>query len=341
MALRKSKTELNLTPEDFLSNLDGGGFGNFYVLAGEDYTRAESFLETLRARLVPPGTEDFSLESITVDKEANGAGDIIGAAETIPFLGGFRLVIVRHAEELDAEALEALAAYAEKVAANPRPDMLLVLYMTQLDKRLKFAKTMQKLNVILECEPEPIDDLSEYCRKVYGKTLTPDAERTFTETVGQDRRRVVAEMEKLSLYAAEKEIIEEQDVLAICAESDALDEWALKNCLQSGNIDGVFTALKNLRRDPAGTEEGIFAKLTYILSDLPAAAAAASRGDLRAARIFPGNPHYGAIKRYLSSIDEKKLRKIYTQLGYQMIAFRGSALPKEILDDFLCLTATL
>ena len=179
MAVRKSKTEESFRPEDFLKKLEANETGNFYVLLGEDHTRAEQLLETLRARLVPPGMEDFSLEIITVDKEKNGAGEIIGAAETIPFMGGYRLVIVRHGEELDSEALEALAEYAQETFENKRPDMLLVIVMSALDKRLKFTKTIQKLGAIIDCEPEPIRDLREYASKHFNKTLTPGGRKSF------------------------------------------------------------------------------------------------------------------------------------------------------------------
>ena len=217
--------------------------------------------------------EDFSLETITVDKEKNGAGEIIGAAETIPFMGGYRLVIVRHGEELDSEALEALSEYAQETFENKRSDMLLIIVMSALDKRLKFTKTIQKLGAIIDCEPEPIRDLREYASKHFNKTLTPGGERAFSEIVGTDTRKVASEMEKVSLYTGEREEITEEDVMAICADSNIQDEWELRNCLLSGDMDGTLSALRNLRFDPSGSEEGIFAKLTYIMSDLPVIAA--------------------------------------------------------------------
>ncbi|MBO7434868.1 DNA polymerase III subunit delta [bacterium] len=338
MAVRRSKTEEGISPENFVSRLDSLDFGNFYVLLGEDYTRAEQFLETLRARLVPAGTEDFALEVITVDKDHNGAGEIIGAAETLPFMGGFRLVIVRHGEELDAAALESLGEYAAETFEHKREGMLLVICMTSLDKRLKFTKTLMKMNAIIDCEPEPIRDLREFADKYYGKDLTPAGERAFSEIVGSDRRRVVAEMEKVSLYTGDRKEITEADVMAICADSNIQDEWELRNCLLAGDVEGAFSALRNMRLDPQGTEEGIFAKLCYIISDLPQAAQAAGRGDMRGARVFPGNPRYGEIRHFLGNLSIEKQRLVYSLLMYQMIAFRGSALPKEAMDDLLCLS---
>ena len=341
MAVRKSKTEEGINPENFVSRLDSLDFGNFYVLLGEDFTRAEQFLETLRARLVPAGTEDFALEVITVDKDHNGAGEIIGAAETLPFMGGFRLVIVRHGEELDAAALEALGEYAVKTYEEKRDNMLLVICMSSLDKRLKFTKTLMKLNAIIDCEPEPIRDLGEYAKKYYGKELTPAGERAFSEIVGNDRRKVAAEMEKVSLYTGNRNEITEADVMAICADSNIQDEWELRNCLLSGDVEGAFAALRNMRLDPQGTEEGIFAKLCYIISDLPQAAQAAGRGDMRGARIFPGNPRYYAMKNFLSDLPVEKQREILSLLMYEMIAFRGSNLPKDIMNDLACISLIL
>jgi DNA polymerase-3 subunit delta len=340
MAVRKNKSEEGIEPEYFISRLDSPEIGNFYVLLGEDFTRAEQFLRTLRARLVPEGMEDFALEVITVDKDHNGAGEIIGAAETMPFMGGFRLVIVRHGEELDAAALEALGEYAVETSEKKRENMLLVIAMSALDKRLKFYKVAQKLNAIINCEPEPVRDLREFAEKYFGKVLTPAGERAFSEIVGSDRRKVAAEMEKVSLYAGERSEITEEDVLAICADSNIQDEWELRNCLLSGDTEGALKALKNLRLDPQGSEEGIFAKLCYILSDLPSAAQAARRGDLRGARVFPGNPRYSEIRRYLNDLPAESQRRALSLLMYQMIAFRGSALPKEALDDLLCLSMT-
>ena len=341
MALRKSKTEDGVKPEEFLQRLEAGEALNFYVLLGEDYTRAEQLLETLRARLVPPGMEDFSLETITVDKERGGAGEIIGAAETVPFMGGCRLVIVRHGEELDAAALEALGDYAQETAAKKRPDMLLVICMSALDKRLKFFKTVQKLGSVIDCSLEPIDDLSEYVSSRFGKKLSPGAERAFLETVGEDRRKVLAELEKLTLYVGDREEISEADVMAICADSNVQDEWELRNCLLSGDLPGTLNALRTLRFDPQGTEEGIFAKLTYILGDLTVSAEAVRRGDMRAAKVFPGNPRYSGIRNFLSDLSLEKQRLVMSLLMYQMIAFRGSALPKDVMNDLTCVSLIL
>ena len=341
MAIRKSVKEESFRPEDFLKRLDANDVGNFYVLLGEDVTRAEQFLTTLRTRLVPPGMEDFSLETITVDKDTNGAGAIIGAAETIPFMGGYRLVIVRHGEELDSEALEALAEYAQTVYENKRPDMLLIIVMSTLDKRLKFTKTIQKLGAIIDCEPEPIRDLREYAQKHFSKVLTPGGERAFAEIVGSDTRKVAAEMEKVSLYTGEREEITEEDVMAICADSNIQDEWELRNCLLSGDMGGTLSALKSLRQDPNGSEEGIFAKLTYIMGDLPVISEAAKRGDMRAARVFPGNPRYTAMRNFLSELPIEKQRKIMSLMMYEMIAFRGSNLPKDIMNDLSCISLIL
>lgn len=102
-----------------------------YLLSGETFL-AEEAIDRIRSEA---GTDPLSEASFGADA---AAAEILGALETPSLLGGRRLVVVREANDLGKDAVEALQRYLEA----PSPSAVLVLVAagrTKLDFAVKGA----------------------------------------------------------------------------------------------------------------------------------------------------------------------------------------------------------
>ncbi len=341
--MSKKASTAAVQPAGFLQIVKERRQQSMYVLAGEDSLCMESLFSALKKEFISPDTEDFNLEVLHADSDGVNAGDIISAAETVPFLGGFRLVWVRHADDLRQADLDALTTYLEKVVADPRPDLLLILTFTTLDKRTRFAKALYKADAVVECVLGEVKHPGRIAREKYGKIFTPAAESLFTELVGTDARSAHGELEKVCLFAGERETITPSDILNVCADSAARNEWELADMLLRGDFGNILEVLQNIRRsgiDPIYQHTII----AMSLSKLPAAKEAVRTRTMlsrwREFRIGRNDPHYQAICRFLESLSELRLSAALRTLMFAEIAIKGSSLPKELLADLTCFSAS-
>ncbi len=109
-----------------------------YLLTGETFL-AEEAIDRIRAEA---GTDPLSEASFAPDTPA---AEILGALDTPSLLGGRRLVVVRDAQDLPKEGVEALTGYLEA----PSPSAVLILVSsgrTKLEAAVKAAGTVVSLD---------------------------------------------------------------------------------------------------------------------------------------------------------------------------------------------------
>ena len=127
---------------DLTALIARGKIDAIYFLTGERHP-VEAVVSALRGAILKGDEEDpFTFELHTVPE--SGAADILGAANTVPMLGGQRLVLVRDAHLLKGGDLEQLATYAK----DPNPTTCLVLVGDKVDGRIKAYARLKKLGLL-------------------------------------------------------------------------------------------------------------------------------------------------------------------------------------------------
>jgi DNA polymerase III subunit delta len=157
-----------------------------YLLAGEEFL-VEEALEQVRAEA---GTD--ALSEITVSGNVT-VPEMVTALETPSLLGGRRMVIVRDAEGLTKEALQALAEYLE----SPSPHSVLVLVAggrTRLDSSVKKLGRVINLNA-----PKGRSLVSWLRRRATERTMKLDdrAGWALIDSVGTDLRELDSALTQL------------------------------------------------------------------------------------------------------------------------------------------------
>lgn len=170
-----------------------------YVYGDEPYLVSDAVRAVKKAVLtVAP---DFNFTELDA-KEA--PEKIVPAAEMLPMMAPRRLVYVRRADEIKADAADRLIGYVE----NPSPSTVLLLTAETLDARTKLAKTLQKVGGVFQCNQLKRHELETFAMKKLKAEKTDVAPEVFDvlfDAFGQDLAQWLLALERMQLFVAGKE----------------------------------------------------------------------------------------------------------------------------------------
>lgn len=156
---------------------------------------------------------------------------------------------------------------------------ILIIYPGRLKKGNRLFDYFNKLKTssgqqlkLLEMktprEPELVAWVYEQLKK-RGKKTNPQAVRRLLEAVGSDLLLLEQELEKLSLFSGENQVITEEDVLTVCAWQKTYDRFAIEEALESGSLEEALKITARFLAEQPDVSEVInyFAGLSrYVLS---------------------------------------------------------------------------
>ncbi|WP_100406734.1 DNA polymerase III subunit delta [Bacillus solitudinis] len=180
---------------------------------------------------------------------------IIEEAETVPFFGGKKLVIVKDfhlvsSQKQDSKIEHELQTF-ERYIENPVPETVLILMAPyeKLDERKKITKLIKSHSVVVETNPfdekmteKWIDEqaqLKQFSFTIQGK-------QRLMERQGTNLLMLASEIEKLSLFAGEGGRIDETIVDELVARTLEQDVFELVNHAAKQNISKALTIYHDL-----------------------------------------------------------------------------------------------
>ncbi len=235
----------------FFDILKAGNTGECYLFEGtEEYIKQQA-LKQLCARLLPAGLEEMNLTDLT-DPDADA---LIAAAETLPFMGEKRLVVVRECSLItagrkaeDERKVEAITDYLSHVS----PTTCIVFYVKgKADGRKKLYTLLKKKNAIVDFSPMNDAECADWARKTMrrmGKLLNGENAGRLVFTVGKDAALLRQEMEKLASYLDTREVVTAEDIDAICTRSTECTVFQMVDAQVAGNNDSAFALLRDMIR---------------------------------------------------------------------------------------------
>lgn len=220
-------------PENSLAALTAGWakgvFHPVYFFAGPDALQKDDAVKALQRHFLKGDESGLNVDKL--DGETASAGQIIVAFQTLPFLGGGRLVLVRRAHALSASDAGRLAEALEK---PPQVNCLVLLWDEKADNRNALVRAAKSAGVELTFWTPFENQLPRWVQDraaAAGKTMGPDAARTLLELVGPNLPDLAQEIEKLLLYVKDARTIEASDVEAMGGGSRTLQFMALDRAL--------------------------------------------------------------------------------------------------------------
>ena len=195
------------------------------------------------------------------------ADALIAAAETLPFMGEKRLVIVRECSLItagrkaeDERKVETLTDYLGHIS----PSTCLVFYVKgKADGRKKLYTLLKKKNAIVDFSQMNDVECADWARKSMrrmGKMLDGENAGRLVFTVGRDAALLRQEMEKLASYLDDRDVVTAEDIDAVCTRSTECTVFQMVDAQVAGSNDRAFALLRDMVR--AGEDRiGILAML--------------------------------------------------------------------------------
>jgi DNA polymerase III subunit delta len=212
------------SPDKLTRALESGRRGGFFFLFGdEEYLKEEAAAAIVAAHL-DPATRDFNYDQLRgADLEPETLASIAG---TPPMMAEYRVVVVREAQALAANAR--MRAAVEALLERKVPDLALVLVATLPEKsKAQFYERLKREAVAVEFTPMSGADLPGWLAhraQRLGLDMDTAAARTLAAT-GSDLGVLVQELAKLADYVSGRTAITKDDVTAIVGSVPRQNRW--------------------------------------------------------------------------------------------------------------------
>jgi DNA polymerase-3 subunit delta len=323
---------------DSLAFLERAGKGKsqpVYVLFGDEEFLKRQALVALRKRLLGENDDGFGYSSYPGDKAVWST--VHDELQTLPFLGGYRLVVIDAADPF----VTAHRAALEKYVAAPASTGVLALSVKTWPSNTRLAKLIDN-NGTITCNAPAVARLPEWCvswcKSQHGKQLTLPAAQMLVELIGPEMGLLDQELAKLAAYAGESEKIDAGDVDKLVGNSRAEDVWKIFDAIGAGKPADALTILDRLF-DQGNAVQAILGAFTYQVRILARAGRLHAQGKpLPAALAELGLQQWraGKVEAQMRHLGRRRLARLYDwMLEADLGTKGGSQLPEKLLLERL------
>ena len=188
-----------------------GEFKPVYLICGEEAFLKKSYKNRMKDAMVGDDTMNFHyFEGKGLDLK-----EIISLADTMPFFGDRRLILIEDSGLFKGSGADALVEYLPQM-----PDTTCMLFVeNEVDKRNRLYKKVKDLGYVAEMERQDARQLGAWAGGILakeGKKITGRTMELFLSKTGDDMENIRMELEKLISYTLGRDVITDQDVEEIC-----------------------------------------------------------------------------------------------------------------------------
>ena len=192
-------------------DLKTGKFKQVYLLFGEENYLKKQYKDRLTKALI---SEEDTMNYAYYEGKGIDVREIIDLAETMPFFSERRLIVIENSGFFK-NATPELAEYMKDI-----PETTYFIFVeTELDKRSKLFKAVKDKGRIVELARQDEKTLVRWIYgnvKKEGKQITESSIHYLLSKCGTDMENLQKEMEKVFCYTLDKEVIQIEDIDAIC-----------------------------------------------------------------------------------------------------------------------------
>ncbi|MCK4957420.1 MAG: DNA polymerase III subunit delta [Candidatus Cloacimonetes bacterium] len=238
---------------EFLKSFKSNKPEPIYLIHGDEYYLREKVLEKIVNAFVTAGSEDFDLVTLYGDSDIEN--DALENLEMLPFLGKYKIVIIKDFHKLSVTDKNLLGDYSQ----NSSSQSILILVMEKLDKRKSAEKKLLEHGITIECKkPYSSRDLANWLKTELSAQkirMNFDAINLFTNSLELDYMLAANELEKLIIYTKNANTITIDDIRACTGKSKANKIFDLQNSLGDKNLNKSLKIVENLLEN---NESGVF-----------------------------------------------------------------------------------
>lgn len=187
-----------------------GEFKQIYLLYGEEAFLKNSYKNRLKEAIIGDDTMNFArFEGKGLDVD-----ELIRLADTMPFFAERRLILVEDSGFFKSVS-DALVQYLPSM-----PDTTILLFVeTEVDKRNRLYKKVKDMGYAAELNRQDSAQLARWAGGILTreqKKITKHTMELFLSMAGDDMENIRMELEKLISYTLGREVITDEDVMAVC-----------------------------------------------------------------------------------------------------------------------------
>lgn len=198
-----------MTYEQILSDIKNKIYHPVYFLMGEEPYFIDSISDAIESTVLDEADKAFN-QIILYGKDVN-VHDIVTQARNFPMMGNYLVIIVKEAQ--DVKQIESMEPFLEMI---PKTTILVIDYKyKKIDKRTKFAKTLDKDYVLFESKKMYDSDIPKWIVKYLENRnykISQKACQMLADFLGNDLQKVRNELEKLIVAVPQKKTIDDNDV---------------------------------------------------------------------------------------------------------------------------------
>ncbi len=186
-------------------------FKPVYLLYGEEAYLRQQYKQMILKALMP---EEDSMNFSRYEGKGVEPREIIDLAETMPFFADRRVILLENTGFFKNKC-EELAEYMKQI-----PEYLCIIFVeTEVDKRGKMYKAVRAAGRVVEFSVQNAQTLTKWILQVLGregKKITQRNMELFLAKTGTDMGNIRMELEKLLSYTMGREVVEREDIEAVC-----------------------------------------------------------------------------------------------------------------------------
>ncbi len=235
-----------MKPEDLDRSVTKGEIAPLYFIYGEDEFLVNRAVQRLVDKAVSADFRDFNF-SVYYGKECR-ADQIIESAMTLPMFAERRVILVKRAEELQADAMEQLIPYI----LSPSPQSCVIFQGAKIDQRRKFFLELKKNDHLVEYKKMKEEQLPAFIQREAdraGKRFEAAASEMLVYYSGNNLRELVSQIEKLSVYAGKRPAVTVDDVRCMASDTKIDTVFEFANAIGNRDLDKSMRQLQMILRD--------------------------------------------------------------------------------------------
>ena len=222
------------------TDIESGIFDRIYLIYGDESYLVRYYMNRLKKAIIP---EDESMNYAYYDSMPENVDKITDFADTMPFLGDRRLVVLDKALAFKKDT--GLADYVSRI---PETTTIIVIE-DEVDKRSRLYKAIQKSGTVMELKKLGLPDLKVFVAqrlKKAGKGITERDCNYFIESVGDDLNTIVNEIDKCIAYAGDAKAVDKKVIDTVCSMQVENKIFDMVDAILRGDGSTVFKLYSDL-----------------------------------------------------------------------------------------------
>ncbi|WP_078556668.1 DNA polymerase III subunit delta [Bacillus alkalicellulosilyticus] len=231
-----------------------------YLLIGLEAYLVDDIIHAVIEKTLQPEEREFNLS--TYEMKETMIDVAVEDAQTLPFLGSKRVVLVKDAYFLTAQRIDSKLDHnvtrLEEYIENPMPETVFIITAPyeKLDERKKITKKLRSQAEVLEAkefDQKMINEWVDDQARQHQIAVDHDAKELLMQLLGGNLLMMSNELKKLSLYVGSDGTVTKQIVQQMVARTLEQDIFALIDHVIHSRIDkalDLFFELLRQKEDP-------------------------------------------------------------------------------------------